>query len=110
MFQSLKRIMAALCVLCLLLSGCSGNKKEEQTKENEKIEIDKVSNYIDDLNEFQKMSEVEKAIKKEIKNADIPTHWLISKSDKYAPKAPVQLRISFFILLNSLNGKFSNLL
>ena len=54
--------------------------------------------------------EVEKAIKKEIKNADIPTHWLISKSDKYAPKAPVQLRISFFILLNSLNGKFSNLL
>ena len=39
MFQSLKRIMAALCVLCLLLSGCSGNKKEEQTKENEKIEI-----------------------------------------------------------------------
>ena len=50
------------------------------------------------------------AIKKEIKNADIPTHRLISKSDKYAPKAPVQLRISFFILLNSFNGKFSNLL
>ena len=35
----------------------------QNASENEKIEIDKVSNYIDDLNEFQKMSEVEKAIK-----------------------------------------------
>lgn len=46
MFQSLKRIMAALCVLCLLLSGCSGNKKEEQTKESEKVEITENSVYL----------------------------------------------------------------
>ena len=36
----------------------------ENASGNEKIEIDKVSNYIDNLNGIQNMSEVEKAIKK----------------------------------------------
>ena len=40
-----------------------GTQIYENASQNEKIEIDKVSNYIDNLNEIQNMSEVEKAIK-----------------------------------------------
>ena len=45
MFQLLKRLTAALCVGCLLLTGCNASE-EEQTVTEEKIEISENSVYL----------------------------------------------------------------
>lgn len=45
MFQFLKRLTAALCVGCLLLTGCNGNQ-EEQTEKEEKVVISENSVYL----------------------------------------------------------------
>ena len=91
MFQSLKRIMAALCVLCLLLSGCSGNKKEEQTNENEKIEITENSVYLVPENPTACMKSAYDELSKALTSGD----------DKAEAQALAKLFVSDFFTLSN---------